>query len=152
LREHRGLLEILETRVGRIIVNGYPTGVEVCAAMHHGGPYPATTHSHFTSVGHDSDPAFHAARVLPGLAAGAPAAGASGRQSSRHLALGGRQAGEVGGKTSEIAGEKGQRDVESRVNIVLLEEPAHVRCGGGGLDIEPQSDGIVGKTLEECSQ
>jgi alpha-ketoglutaric semialdehyde dehydrogenase len=51
LREHRGLLEILETRVGRIIVNGYPTGVEVCAAMHHGGPYPATTHSHFTSVG-----------------------------------------------------------------------------------------------------
>jgi NADP-dependent aldehyde dehydrogenase len=32
-------------------VNGYPTGVEVCAAMHHGGPYPATTHSHFTSVG-----------------------------------------------------------------------------------------------------
>ncbi len=51
LREHRRLVSILETRVGRLVFNGYPTGVEVCAAMHHGGPYPATTHPFFTSVG-----------------------------------------------------------------------------------------------------
>jgi len=41
----------LSDKVGRIIFNGYPTGVEVCPAMHHGGPYPATTDSRFTSVG-----------------------------------------------------------------------------------------------------
>ncbi|MDZ4699424.1 MAG: hypothetical protein SH809_06950, partial [Rhodothermales bacterium] len=35
----------------RIVFNGFPTGIEVCAAMHHGGPYPATTDSHFTSIG-----------------------------------------------------------------------------------------------------
>ena len=51
LAENRDLLEILETRTGRLIFNGFPTGLEVCHAMHHGGPYPATTHSHFTSVG-----------------------------------------------------------------------------------------------------
>ena len=32
-------------------MNGFPTGVEVCPAMHHGGPYPATTDERFTSVG-----------------------------------------------------------------------------------------------------
>ncbi|MCG5055302.1 MAG: aldehyde dehydrogenase (NADP(+)) [Myxococcales bacterium] len=42
----------LEPKVGRLVVNGFPTGIEVCAAMHHGGPYPATTHGHFTSIGH----------------------------------------------------------------------------------------------------
>lgn len=41
----------LVDRVGRVIFNGYPTGVEVGDAMHHGGPYPATTDSRFTSVG-----------------------------------------------------------------------------------------------------
>jgi NADP-dependent aldehyde dehydrogenase len=51
LAAHRGLLAILKEKVGRIIFNGFPTGVEVCPSMHHGGPYPATTHSHFTSVG-----------------------------------------------------------------------------------------------------
>jgi NADP-dependent aldehyde dehydrogenase len=40
---HRALVSLLETRVGRLIVNGYPTGVEVSPAMQHGGPYPATT-------------------------------------------------------------------------------------------------------------
>ena len=34
-----------------MIYNGFPTGLEVCTAMHHGGPYPAASHSHFTSVG-----------------------------------------------------------------------------------------------------
>jgi NADP-dependent aldehyde dehydrogenase len=47
----RGLLQILERRVGRILVNGWPTGVEVSAAMVHGGPYPATSDSRTTSVG-----------------------------------------------------------------------------------------------------
>ena len=44
----------MQTRVGRIIFNGVPTGVEVCSAMHHGGPYPASTDSRFTAVGTDS--------------------------------------------------------------------------------------------------
>jgi len=43
--------EALKGRVGRLIFNGVPTGVEVTAAMQHGGPYPATTDSRFTSVG-----------------------------------------------------------------------------------------------------
>jgi NADP-dependent aldehyde dehydrogenase len=51
LREHRGLLAVLERKVGRLVYNGYPTGVEVCASMQHGGPYPATTDPRFTSVG-----------------------------------------------------------------------------------------------------
>jgi 2,5-dioxopentanoate dehydrogenase len=45
------LLAILERKVGRLLVNGFPTGVEVCPAMQHGGPFPATTDSRFTSVG-----------------------------------------------------------------------------------------------------
>lgn len=45
------LLHIMERKVGRVIMNGFPTGVEVCAAMNHGGPYPATTDARFTSVG-----------------------------------------------------------------------------------------------------
>jgi NADP-dependent aldehyde dehydrogenase len=45
------LIAVLETRVGRIVFQGYPTGVEVCHAMIHGGPYPATSDGHSTSVG-----------------------------------------------------------------------------------------------------
>jgi 2,5-dioxopentanoate dehydrogenase len=51
LHEFGELVAILETKVGRIIFNGFPTGVEVCHAMVHGGPYPATTDSRTTSVG-----------------------------------------------------------------------------------------------------
>ncbi len=51
LRDYVGLLPILERRVGRVIVNGFPTGVEVCHAMVHGGCFPATTDSRATSVG-----------------------------------------------------------------------------------------------------
>jgi alpha-ketoglutaric semialdehyde dehydrogenase len=47
----RGLISILEQKAGRLLVNGFPTGVEVCHAMNHGGPYPATTDARFTSVG-----------------------------------------------------------------------------------------------------
>jgi len=45
------LVAILERKAGRLIVNGFPTGVEVCHAMVHGGPYPATSDSRTTSVG-----------------------------------------------------------------------------------------------------
>ena len=45
------LLSILETKAGRVLFGGFPTGVEVCPSMNHGGPYPATTDVHFTSVG-----------------------------------------------------------------------------------------------------
>ncbi|MGO9323200.1 MAG: aldehyde dehydrogenase (NADP(+)) [Terracidiphilus sp.] len=45
------LIAVLERKAGRLIVNGFPTGVEVCHAMVHGGPYPATSDSRATSVG-----------------------------------------------------------------------------------------------------
>ena len=51
LTEYAELFEVLRSKVGRIVVNGYPTGVEVGHAMHHGGPYPATTDARATSVG-----------------------------------------------------------------------------------------------------
>jgi NADP-dependent aldehyde dehydrogenase len=51
LAAHADLIAILERKVGRLIFNGYPTGVEVCHAMVHGGPYPATSDSRTTSVG-----------------------------------------------------------------------------------------------------
>ena len=47
------LVEAVTNICGRFILNGVPTGVEVCQAMHHGGPFPATTDSRFTSVGAD---------------------------------------------------------------------------------------------------
>jgi len=47
----RVLLPVLERKVGRILVNGFPTGVEVATAMVHGGPFPATSDSRSTSVG-----------------------------------------------------------------------------------------------------
>jgi NADP-dependent aldehyde dehydrogenase len=46
-----GLLPTLERKAGRILVNGYPTGVEVCHAQVHGGPFPATSDPRTTSVG-----------------------------------------------------------------------------------------------------
>jgi len=48
------IVSALQNRVGRIIFNGVPTGVEVCPSMQHGGPYPASTDSRFTAVGVDS--------------------------------------------------------------------------------------------------
>ncbi|WP_116127556.1 aldehyde dehydrogenase (NADP(+)) [Lewinella sp. IMCC34183] len=51
LEAHSDLVSILESKAGRLIVNNFPTGVEVCHAMVHGGPYPATTDSRTTSVG-----------------------------------------------------------------------------------------------------
>ncbi|RAV27624.1 aldehyde dehydrogenase (NADP(+)) [Sinomicrobium soli] len=51
LQEYAPAIDALKERVGRLILNGVPTGVEVCAAMMHGGPFPASTDSKFTSVG-----------------------------------------------------------------------------------------------------
>ncbi|NDY93907.1 aldehyde dehydrogenase (NADP(+)) [Ideonella livida] len=45
------LVALLARKAGRVLVNGYPTGVEVCDAMVHGGPYPATSDARGTSVG-----------------------------------------------------------------------------------------------------
>jgi len=53
MRSHGKLLEYIEEVCGRFILNGVPTGVEVCLSMQHGGPFPATTDSRFTSVGAD---------------------------------------------------------------------------------------------------
>ncbi|MGA7303315.1 MAG: aldehyde dehydrogenase (NADP(+)) [Rhodothermales bacterium] len=51
LADNADLIDELEQKVGRLIFNGFPTGVEVGNAMHHGGPYPATTAPESTSVG-----------------------------------------------------------------------------------------------------
>ena len=51
LGDAQKLLPILERKAGRVLVNGFPTGVEVCDAMVHGGPYPASTNFGATSVG-----------------------------------------------------------------------------------------------------
>jgi NADP-dependent aldehyde dehydrogenase len=51
LEDFKDLIDILERKAGRLIINGYPTGVEVCRSMVHGGPFPATTDSKTTSVG-----------------------------------------------------------------------------------------------------
>ena len=54
LESYFEIINALQNRVGRIIFNGVPTGVEVCDAMVHGGPYPASTDSRFTAVGVNS--------------------------------------------------------------------------------------------------
>ncbi len=51
LVQHKNLIAILRQKAGRLVFNQFPTGVEVCASMQHGGPYPATTDSRTTSVG-----------------------------------------------------------------------------------------------------
>ena len=51
LAANRELVRILEQKAGRLIFNGFPTGVEVTHAMVHGGPYPSTSDPRFTSVG-----------------------------------------------------------------------------------------------------
>jgi alpha-ketoglutaric semialdehyde dehydrogenase len=51
LRDFADLIAVLETKVGRLVLNGFPTGVEVTHAMVHGGPYPSTSDGRSTSVG-----------------------------------------------------------------------------------------------------
>lgn len=54
VRENAELINLLKDKCGRLLFNGMPTGVEVVYAMQHGGPFPATTDSRFTSVGPDA--------------------------------------------------------------------------------------------------
>ncbi|WPO93213.1 aldehyde dehydrogenase (NADP(+)) [Chryseobacterium sp. HR92] len=54
LRNHFMLINFLKDKCGRLLFNGMPTGVEVVYAMQHGGPFPSTTDSRFTSVGPDA--------------------------------------------------------------------------------------------------
>jgi len=54
LMQNKQLLRVLETKAGRLICNGVPTGVDVCDAMIHGGPYPATSDGRSTSVGNQA--------------------------------------------------------------------------------------------------
>lgn len=54
ISSYQNIVAALQNRVGRIIFNGVPTGVEVCESMVHGGPYPASTDSRFTAVGINS--------------------------------------------------------------------------------------------------
>ncbi|MFB9056270.1 aldehyde dehydrogenase (NADP(+)) [Mariniflexile ostreae] len=54
LSEYPSIVAALQNRVGRLIFNGVPTGVEVCPSMVHGGPYPASSDSRFTAVGINS--------------------------------------------------------------------------------------------------
>jgi alpha-ketoglutaric semialdehyde dehydrogenase len=54
LLEYADFIQLVTEKAGRVIINGVPTGVEVCPSMHHGGPFPATTDSRFTSVGTDA--------------------------------------------------------------------------------------------------
>jgi 2,5-dioxopentanoate dehydrogenase len=53
LQHYEDLVESIKNICGRMILNGVPTGVEVCLSMQHGGPFPATTDPRFTSVGAD---------------------------------------------------------------------------------------------------
>ncbi len=53
IKQNDELVEAVKNICGRFILNSVPTGVEVCLSMHHGGPFPATTDSRFTSVGAD---------------------------------------------------------------------------------------------------
>ena len=50
----RDIIDIAGEKAGRLIINGVPTGVEVCPSMQHGGPYPACTDSRFSALGTDS--------------------------------------------------------------------------------------------------
>ena len=54
IRSHAELLQTIQGKCGRIIFNGVPTGVEVCHAMHHGGPFPSSTDARYGSVGPDA--------------------------------------------------------------------------------------------------
>lgn len=54
IENSEAVVSILRDKSGRVLFNGVPTGVEVCPAMHHGGPFPATTDGRFTSVGNDA--------------------------------------------------------------------------------------------------
>ena len=65
----RQVVAVLEHVAGRVVCNGWPTGVAVVAAQHHGGPWPATTVPGLHLGGHGRDPPLAGSRRLPGLPA-----------------------------------------------------------------------------------
>jgi NADP-dependent aldehyde dehydrogenase len=54
IESHTSLIELAKIKAGRILLNNVPTGVEVCDSMVHGGPFPATSDTRFTSVGSEA--------------------------------------------------------------------------------------------------
>ncbi|MES2772792.1 MAG: aldehyde dehydrogenase (NADP(+)) [Bacteroidota bacterium] len=54
IKSFTGIVDALSNRVGRVVYNSVPTGVEVCHAMVHGGSFPSTTNAHYTSVGSEA--------------------------------------------------------------------------------------------------
>ena len=123
LAEFSELVAILRRKAGRLVFNGFPTGVEVCHAMHHGGPYPATTDARETSVGHGRDPPLRAPRLLPGLSAVGAARGAPGPEPARHVASGGRR----------VHQGRGVKDFPESIEVVDSHtegEPTRVVVGG----------------------
>ena len=84
-----GLTTLLARKAGRVLFNGYPTGV-VCDAMVHGGPYPATSDARGTSVGTMAIERFLRPVCLQN-ASGAVAATAAGRQPAQPTAAGERR-------------------------------------------------------------
>ena len=80
------LAAALSERSGRLIFDGFPTGVAVTHGMHHGGPYPGHHGAGAHVGGHDGDPSLPAPGRLPERAGARPAARAPGRQPARDLA------------------------------------------------------------------
>ena len=80
----RPLVDVLRPRAGRIVFNGWPTGVAVSPAMHHGGPWPATTSPLHSSVGGNSIARFLVPTCYQGFSDGAAAARATRHQPPRH--------------------------------------------------------------------
>ena len=95
LAANRELIRILEQKAGRLIFNGFPTGVEVTHAMVHGGPYPSTSDPRFTSVGSLAIYRFARPVCFQGFPAGGAAAGTAGRKSTGDSPTARRQTGVV---------------------------------------------------------
>ena len=53
-KEHTALVTVLQQKVGRIVFNGVPTGVDISPSMHHGGPFPSSSDSRYSAVGIDA--------------------------------------------------------------------------------------------------
>ena len=86
LAQNGALVDVLTRKACRLIFNGFPTGVEVGYAMHHGGPYPATTDEKFTSVGGASILSLCTSCLLPKLSRSPAPSLVTERQQPRHLA------------------------------------------------------------------
>ena len=65
LSQHEELLDLLETKAGRLLLNQFPTGVEVCSSVVHGGPYPHDNGCSFDIGGNRSNSSFCSTSLLP---------------------------------------------------------------------------------------